>query len=508
MAMCSFADQFSMFDVTPVENLFIDEYMLRAPGEFVKVYIYGLRLCYHPVESATITTIAQALGMEEKTVLDAFAYWERQRVLRRVSDKPPTYCYNNLKQLMVSDSGNEDEIPQANREFNQALQELFGTRILLAQEYDRAWGWIEDLQFKPEVVLMLVRYCIENSGRKTAVTFNSIEKEAMKWKKKGATTLIAAEEHVRTLSASYEGAQRVVRQFGERRAPTMDEESMYIKWTSQWGFGLDAILFACRETTKINRPSFNYLDKVLENMRKKQALTSMDMDKAEKQRKDALDPVRAVLTALGIKGISPTEDMAAQYAGWLGRGFQPEAILRAAQYAADKNKSSLNDLDKILHSFERSSLFTFEQVSGFILKYERMEQQLKRIFDAAGMKRGISSGDYRLLENWQARGYSADLMLYAAECAKDANEPMSYMAQVLENWFARGVTTVENAKAERQRFAETRKTEPAAPRYTATPAQPSSRPSKEVSGHRFDQRTYTDEELDELFATNLDDMEP
>ena len=49
MAMCSFADRFSMFDVTPVENLFIEEYMLRAPGDYVKVYIYGLRLCYHPV---------------------------------------------------------------------------------------------------------------------------------------------------------------------------------------------------------------------------------------------------------------------------------------------------------------------------------------------------------------------------------------------------------------------------------------------------------------------------
>lgn len=77
MAMCSFADRFSMFDVTPVENLFIEEYMLRAPGDYVKVYIYGLRLCYHPVKEASVTSIARALGLEEKTVMDAFAYWER-----------------------------------------------------------------------------------------------------------------------------------------------------------------------------------------------------------------------------------------------------------------------------------------------------------------------------------------------------------------------------------------------------------------------------------------------
>ena len=74
MAMCSFAEGFSMFDVTPLENLFIEEYMLRAPGDFVKVYIYGLRLCYHPVEDATVPAISRALGLEEKTVIYRHAF--------------------------------------------------------------------------------------------------------------------------------------------------------------------------------------------------------------------------------------------------------------------------------------------------------------------------------------------------------------------------------------------------------------------------------------------------
>ena len=60
MAFCSFDDSAALFDATPVENMFITEYMLRAPGDYVKVYIYGLRLCYHPVEGASVTTIASA----------------------------------------------------------------------------------------------------------------------------------------------------------------------------------------------------------------------------------------------------------------------------------------------------------------------------------------------------------------------------------------------------------------------------------------------------------------
>ena len=152
-----------MFDVTPLENLFIEEYMLRAPGDFVKVYIYGLRLCYHPVEDATVPAISRALGLEEKTVLDAFAYWERVGVLRRIADNPPAYSFFNLKEAMLTGKA-EGDIPKADRDFNIALQDLFGTRLLQAQDYERVYKIMEEMGFAPEVVLMLVKLCIERSG--------------------------------------------------------------------------------------------------------------------------------------------------------------------------------------------------------------------------------------------------------------------------------------------------------------------------------------------------------
>ena len=38
----SFDDQFTMFDVTPVDNQFILEQLPGARGDYVKVYLYGL----------------------------------------------------------------------------------------------------------------------------------------------------------------------------------------------------------------------------------------------------------------------------------------------------------------------------------------------------------------------------------------------------------------------------------------------------------------------------------
>ena len=48
--MFGFDERYAMFDTTPVDNQFILEYLPSAPGDAVKVYLYGLLRCYHPEE--------------------------------------------------------------------------------------------------------------------------------------------------------------------------------------------------------------------------------------------------------------------------------------------------------------------------------------------------------------------------------------------------------------------------------------------------------------------------
>ena len=51
--MFGFDERYAMFDITPVENQFILEYLPEAKGDYVKVYLYGLMRCYHPEEDMT-----------------------------------------------------------------------------------------------------------------------------------------------------------------------------------------------------------------------------------------------------------------------------------------------------------------------------------------------------------------------------------------------------------------------------------------------------------------------
>lgn len=74
MLKCMFSNEHAMMEMTPVENIFIAEYMPKAPDDSVKVYLYGLMLCRNPYMDAE--DIQLALGLDEQAVIEAFFYWE------------------------------------------------------------------------------------------------------------------------------------------------------------------------------------------------------------------------------------------------------------------------------------------------------------------------------------------------------------------------------------------------------------------------------------------------
>lgn len=64
-----------------ISNFFIDYYMTEANGEFVKVYLYLIRLL-DSGRAVTITDIADHFNLTEKDICRAIRYWIKQDVLR------------------------------------------------------------------------------------------------------------------------------------------------------------------------------------------------------------------------------------------------------------------------------------------------------------------------------------------------------------------------------------------------------------------------------------------
>ena len=67
-------------DATILSNIFIDRFMPKANGEFVKVYIYLLRMLDRP-ESFGLSQMADSLFCTEGDILRALKYWENEKLV-------------------------------------------------------------------------------------------------------------------------------------------------------------------------------------------------------------------------------------------------------------------------------------------------------------------------------------------------------------------------------------------------------------------------------------------
>ena len=86
MPQCSFSRATAMAGVTPVQNIFIAEYMQKAPEGYVKAYLYGLMQCYNPALAED--EMAFALEMSEQALAEAFLYWQAQGLVSILADDP------------------------------------------------------------------------------------------------------------------------------------------------------------------------------------------------------------------------------------------------------------------------------------------------------------------------------------------------------------------------------------------------------------------------------------
>ena len=79
-------------NTTTVENEFIDFYMAKANGEYVKVYLMLLRYLNADDHSMSISKMADYLECTEKDVLRALNYWHEVGLLRIDYDESGNIC--------------------------------------------------------------------------------------------------------------------------------------------------------------------------------------------------------------------------------------------------------------------------------------------------------------------------------------------------------------------------------------------------------------------------------
>jgi DnaD/phage-associated family protein len=490
MGFCAFSDQFHMFDITPVENLFIQEFMLKAPGDFVKVYLYGLSQCYHSQGSEnSMERFAHALGMELETVENAYRYWERQGIVSigETETGQLKVEYVNIKDILYNNRMKPQKSLYRYKDFNQSLQMIFESRLLTPQEYLKIYEWIENLHLPEEVVLMMIRFYLTSKGPK--ISINYLDKVANGWANDKINTLQKAEEYIEKHEAIYGTARAVLKYLGIHRSPSRPELELVRKWIHEWGFSREALISACKDTAKVQHPTFNYLDQVLSRHHQAGAQDPLSIERAVEDRAKKVAGLKETVRRLRMRRASYTPREEELYTHWTREmAFSQDMVLLACDECVRTYASpGFDDLGVTLKQWMTAGVDTTQKAMARLDTQRQQDDELALVLNRAGEQRAIRPVDRKTYATWTEKWkLPFEMILQAAEYALSAKEKIPFIHKILDNWRKDGIENLAAAKQDHER----RQSRYSAVEETAV--------AKKAGFGDFTEREYSDEELEQL----------
>ena len=257
---------------TPVDNLFITEYMVSAPEKAVKVYLlasmhaeYGL-----PLDAAGL---ARKLRISAEEVSDAWEYWVKQGLVRKVFKDPDNredYAIEllNIREMMFGRRTVTQSQPAPgpflvdDEQLSRLLRDVEAEtgRLLEAKEPEEIASWMSEYGMDPQVILLGYRYCTQR-GRSNR--FRYVGQVLKDWRAKGLATAAQVEDSLAAADRHFEFYRAVMKELGFHRSATEPEKRIMDSWFDKLECSLEDVMDACRKTTGISNPNINYVNSVL-----------------------------------------------------------------------------------------------------------------------------------------------------------------------------------------------------------------------------------------------------
>ena len=478
----AFDERYAMFDVTPVENQFILEYLASAKGDYVKVYLYGLLCCYHPRKEMDIASMSRELELTEDVILAAFRYWERRHLVCRISDNPPAWQFVNIKQLNLNngEDGPEPDYARFCREVQSAFD---GERDLHGSELSACYEWKEDMGLNTEVIILLLKHMSLTRGKNFRI--RDAEKTAVLLAEEKAFTGEDAAAVLGRDEVMVSGLRKVLRKLGMRFNPSDANLNLYRKWREEWNFTQEAVEDAC-DRTGTSTPSLALVDSILEQTYRNSGSRSRKLDRTdleaseEKRRK-----LKQILKEIGQYGTATPAQQ--KLYDRMTEMYPQEIILLAAGECAAKQKK-FDSVIKLLESWQERGFTDEKQIRKHIEAFHQKEEFMKKLRQKwAGQDTDIGQKTLQLLEKWESNmGFSREMISLAADAAFEPKKPITYMDRLLTNWAEKGIRTPEAAKQEQKNTGDGELQKAVKPNRKTIPAQ------------QYTQRDYEGEQEDAM----------
>lgn len=339
---------------TIIPNRFIDDYMINANGEFVKIYLYLLRCMNSPDCSFSISKAADKFNHTEKDIQRALKYWEKMNLLQleytedksiagiyfldseaaapkddtvplkkapaaanmsapvqkepafgetatsRPGLQPDANALSTTKKPVYSADDLKSFREKEDVQELMFVAESYLARPLTATDIQTLLSWYDWLALSNDLIVYLMEYCIAGGHP----SLHYMDRVAINWKNENIQTVEQAKRSAQEHSKLHYAVLKALGIQGRSLTPA---EFAYIdKWCKEYGFGQDIITEACSRTIlTIHQPNFDYIDRILTNWKRKNIKTMADIRKADEAFQATKTTERARVSALKGNPVKP-----------------------------------------------------------------------------------------------------------------------------------------------------------------------------------------------------------
>lgn len=442
MAFCKFSSEYVISKETPVDNLFINEFLPYAPAECVKVYLYGLYKCTNSSSyDNTIENFAKVLNLTEEEVEDAFLYWQDEGLVQVLNTCPIEIRFMPLKNVI---NNTKKYKPEEFSTFNRQVQEILEGRQITPTEYDEYYYLLKTMHFQPEALLMIIKFCTQIKGAN--VGYKYIVTVAKNWANEGITTTKSVEERLFTYEQAGSDLEKLLKICGAKRNATLEEREMFLKWTKELGFNYNTIEYVAKllKPTKVN---FEKLDARLLKYYEMKKLSIKEIEDYEKEKSEMYTLAREINKKMGLY-YENLEPVVENYVSkWLNLGHNSTSLFALADYCFKNSIRTLEGLDSTVLKLYKLGIVSMEAIEEYMQELISLDKEIKEILEKLGISRMVTNQDRTYYKTWkQDWNLSSELIALGVEMSAGKFQPLQYLNKLLSNWHTNSVKTLDEAK--------------------------------------------------------------
>lgn len=335
---------------TTVSDIFIDQYMPKANGEFVKVYLYLLRATGSGAGIATISEIADHFSNTEADIIRALNYWASEGILQLQSGADGQIMGINLCSLSVSGM--------------QAAQ----SNIQSALADNAAQNILQNSVVNNDAQNNLQNGVVNNDAQNISTTNIRMQDSVVAKLKTQATDKPASSQKEYTLDEIKEFRKNpdiselffIIETYLKHTLSSSDT-NMVLYWLDELHFSTDLVEYLVEYCITKGHSSLRYMNKVALGWADSGIKT---VDQAKDDAAAHSQIYYSVMKALGITGRNLVDSEVSLINKWVGEyGFDIELVKAACSKTISAiQKPSFEYTDSILANWRKKDVHTLKDV--------------------------------------------------------------------------------------------------------------------------------------------------